>query len=384
METTLTAIQTKREKRKAKFMQKPSVVELFFALVQCGIGKREKLPCAPSPEEWEEIFDIAQKQTMAGITFAAVEKLPKEQLPPRAIVLKWYGIAEIIKKKNIELNKKCAIVSEKFNKEGFRNCILKGQGIARLYPNPLFRTPGDIDIWLEGGADKILAYVRRFIKESKPVYHHVDFPIAKDLDIEIHFTPSWMYSPVGNKRLQNFFKEKSDSQYRNTIETNEGCFPAPTLEFNRIYILLHIYRHLFQEGIGLRQMLDYNFVLSQGFTQEEREESVAILKKLNLTRFASAAMYVLQTIFLLEEKHLLVPANRKDGEFLLNEIMTAGNFGKYDKRYDLVSKENEAAHFANSMKRILRLFSRYTSETLWSPYFKVRHYFWRKKRERTN
>ena len=55
-------------------MQKPSVVELFFALVQCGIGKREKLPCAPSPEEWEEIFDIAQKQTMAGITFAAVEK----------------------------------------------------------------------------------------------------------------------------------------------------------------------------------------------------------------------------------------------------------------------------------------------------------------------
>lgn len=365
-------------------MQKPSVVELFFALVQCSLGKRESLPASPSPEEWEEIFSIVQKQTMTGITFAAVEKLPKEQLPPKTIIFKWYSLTEIIKKKNIELNKKCAIVSEKFCNEGFRNCILKGQGIARLYPNPLLRTPGDIDIWLEGGADKILAYVRKFIRETKPVYHHVDFPITKDLDIEIHFTPSWMYSPVGNRRLQNYFQEKSDSQFKNTIETKEGHFPAPTLEFNRIYILLHIYRHLFQEGIGLRQMLDYYFVLSQGFTKQEREECAGMLKKLNLTRFASAAMYVLQTIFHLEDKNLLLPANREDGEFLLGEIMEAGNFGKYDKRYSIVSKENEAAHFANSMKRIFRLSTRYTSETLWSPYFKVKHFFWRKKRERTN
>ena len=70
-------------------MQRPSVVEQFFALVQYGIGKREELPCVPSPEEWEKIFDIAQKQTLAGITFAAVEKLPKEQLPPKSIIIKW-------------------------------------------------------------------------------------------------------------------------------------------------------------------------------------------------------------------------------------------------------------------------------------------------------
>ena len=42
-------------------------------------------------------------------------------------------------------------VSEWFRKKGFRTCILKGQGNAMMYPNPCSRTPGDFDIWVEGG-----------------------------------------------------------------------------------------------------------------------------------------------------------------------------------------------------------------------------------------
>ena len=362
-------------------MQEPSVIELFFALIRCGIGKDNKLPYTPTGEDWNELFEIAKKQTMLGIAFAGIERIPQEQRPPRNIILQWYTVCEIIKKKNTELNRRCAIISEKFRSEGFRNCILKGQGLAALYPNPQLRMPGDIDIWLEGGSEKILAYVRKFIPNVKPVYHHVDFPITKDAEIEIHFTPSWMYSPINNKRLQKYINNNAAVQFKNIIETPEGRFPAPSTAFNRIYILLHIYRHLFQEGIGLRQMLDYYFVLQQGFTEEERLETLKTLKQLGLQRFAAATMYVLKTIFDIEDKNLLLPANSKDGKFLLNEIMTAGNFGKHDSRYKLVDKEHETAHFFNSMKRIMRLTTRYTSETLWSPYFKIWHYFWRKKRE---
>lgn len=362
-------------------MQERSVTELFFALIRCGIDKGDKLPYTPTDEAWNELFEIAKKQTMIGIAFAGIERIPQEQRPPRSIILKWFTHCEVIKKKNTELNKRCAIISEKFRSEGFRNCILKGQGLATLYPNPQLRMSGDIDIWLEGGSEKILAYVRKFTPDVKPVYHHVDFPIAKDAEIEIHFTPTWMYSPINNKRLQKYINANADAQFENFTKTTEGSFSAPTAAFNRIYILLHIYRHLFQEGIGLRQILDYYFVLSQGITEEERTETLKTLKHLGLQRFAAATMYVLQTIFHLDEKHLLLPANSKDGQFLLNEIMAAGNFGHHDSRYNIVDKEHEAAHFLNSMRRILRLTTRYTSETLWSPYFKIWHYFWRKKRE---
>ena len=364
--------------------EKRPITELFFSLIRCGIGKEKELPYVPTPEQWHELFDIAGKQTLSGIAFAGIKELPQEQRPPKEILLRWIQISSILQKKNAELNKKSALVAEKFLKEGFRNCILKGQGVAQLYPDPTLRTPGDIDIWLEGGSDKILQYVKQYIKELDPVYHHIDFPVAPGLDIEVHFTPSWMYSPIRNKRLQKFFSSNSERQYSNIIKTGEGQFYAPTLAFNRIYILLHIYRHLFQEGIGLRQMLDYYFVLDKGFTPEEKQECAETLNSLGLKEFAAAATYVLNKIFSLTPDKFIVQPDKRRGEFLLNEIMAAGNFGQYDKRYSIVSKESEFKHFLNSMQRITRLIAQYPQETLWSPYFKIWHWLWRIKRQNKN
>lgn len=356
-----------------------TVIELFFALVQCGIGKRKDLPRTPNAQEWRELFDIVQKQTLTGIAFAGIEVLPQEQRPPKELLLQWYKLCTIIKSKNAELDKKCAIVADKFRSEGFSNCILKGQGIAQLYPDPTLRTPGDIDIWLDGGDEKAIEYVRRFFPDCKPTYHHVDFPIANNLDIEIHYRPTWLYNPFANKRLQKYLVENSATQFGNYITTAEGNFPIPTAAFNRIYILLHIYRHLFQEGIGLRQMLDYYFVLQQETTIQDKKECNRLLKLFGLENFAAATTYVLQETFGLENEKAIVAPDRKRGQFLLKEIMAAGNFGKYDTRYSMVSKENELAHFLNSMQRIARLALQYPGETLWSPYFKLCHYLWRKR-----
>ena len=352
---------------------------LFSSLIQCGIGKKETLSHSPSDEEWEALFDIANRQTLQGIAYAGIERLPQEQKPPKHLLLTWHGTSELIKENNFRLNKASKAISEKFTQLGFRNCILKGQGIAQLYPSPHMRVPGDIDIWLEGGADKIRSYVRKCFPDSKPTYHHVDFPIKKGLDIEIHFTPTWAYNPIRNRALQNFMAKCAHEQFCNFTQTPEGTFPTPTLAFNRIYILFHIYRHLFQEGIGLRQLLDYHFVLDKGFTEEEKTECVRMLKAFGLKKFAAATMHVLHKTFGLEPDKFLVAPDPKRGEFLLSEIMTAGNFGQYDSRYAIVPKDNEFKHFINSMHRIARLTMQYPGEVLWSPYFKIQHHFWRKR-----
>ena len=369
-----------RNKQLYKMKGNGSITEIFFSLIRCGIGKGNSLPQSPTPQQWQELFEMAKKQTLAGIAFAGVEALPSEQRPPKEIILQWYTLCESIKKKNAELDRKCAAVSQKFKSEGFDNCILKGQGIAQLYPTPALRTPGDIDIWLGGGDEKVIEYVRKFIPQCKPTYHHVDFPIAPGLDIEVHYRPSWLYNPITNKKLQRYFASTAQKQFCNNINTTGGKIPAPTVAFNSVYILLHIYRHLFQEGIGFRQLLDYYFVLEHGFSQEERAECTRTLKAFGLEKFAAATTYILQEKFGLEREKQIVAPNSKRGEFLLNEVMKAGNFGKYDNRYNIVSEENEFRHFLNSMKRIARLVFQYPSETLWSPYFKIRHYVWRKRR----
>ena len=356
-----------------------STIELFFHLIKCGMGKLEAMPRTPDAQEWSELFEIAKKQTLAGIAFAGIEVLPQTQRPPKEILLQWYRLSTLIKKQNSELDRKCAIVSDKFRSEGFDNCILKGQGIAQLYPTPSLRTPGDIDIWLDGGAKKAIEYTRRFFPDCKPTYHHVDFPINEGLEIEIHYRPSWLYNPFANKKLQKFFCKNAALQFKNNITTAGGTFPAPSATFNRIYILLHIYRHLFFEGIGMRQILDYYYVLQQEMSPNEKEEFLSALNRFNLKKFASALMYVMQQMFGLDEEHTLVKPDAKIGEFVLNEIMVAGNFGKYDHRYNLGAHVYSFKRSLETIKRTFTLLTKFPGETLWSPYFKVWHYFWRKR-----
>lgn len=355
-----------------------NITELFFALVRCGIGKDKSLPYTPTPTQWQEMFDIAKKQTLVGITFAGIEKLPTEQRPPKPIMLQWYSLCEIIKKQNNDLDKKVVVVSQKFKEEGFNNCILKGQGIALLYPNPQLRTPGDIDIWLDGGDKKVITYVKKVIPDCSPTYHHVDFSISNDVDIEVHYRPSWMCNPFTNRKIQKFFAMNADTQFKNMAETPSGAFPIATVAFNRIFILQHIFRHLFFEGIGIRQILDYYFVMQQPMSENERERYIGQLKNFGLYRFAGAVNYVMHKMFALDKAHTFVEPNRKEGEFLMHEIMTAGNFGKYDKRYISTRRGFNVAHMSNLAKRTFALLRHYPSEIMWDPGFRIWHYFWRK------
>ena len=355
------------------------ITELFFSLIRCGIGKGNELPYTPCKEEWEGVYDIAKKQTMLGIAFAGIERIPKAQRPHINLLLQWHQQVKYIR----ELNKKQTVnsikVSDKFRSEGFSNCILKGQGIAQYYPDPELRIPGDIDIWLEGGSKKIIEYVKGFVPECKPTYHHVDFPVAEGIDMELHYRPSWMYDPVNNKRLQKYFTSRGKIEFGNTVETSEGILHMPTVEFNIVYIPIHIYRHLFDEGIGMRQILDYYFVLQQPIEKERKAKCAKILKSLGLKRFMQALMYVMQEMFDLGEEQMIVKPDKKQGEFLIEEILMAGNFGQYDSRYEATKGGFNLPHIKKLMKHSFILVTKHPSETCWSPIFKIWHMVWMKR-----
>lgn len=244
-----------------------------------------------------------------------------------------------------------------------------------------YRTPGDIDIWLQGSREEVLDYVRRHVPDCKPVYHHVDFPVIEGLDIEVHFTPSWMNSPVTNRRLQRFFRGERNSNF----EVRSSAYseiPSPNLAFNRVYILVHIYRHLFHEGIGLRQLLDYYFVLHQGFTEEERAETMRTLRSLKMERFTAAVMWVLREVYGMDGRYLLTKPDEREGRFLLGEIMLAGNFGQYDERMQHERGESALHWGLRKVKRNFRFVRSYPSEVLWSPLFKLWHWWWRRRFQR--
>ena len=236
--------------------------KIFFEFLRFCIGSAKEIPGSLKEADWKELYAIAKKQALLGVLFHGIRRLPKELAPEQKLLMQWMVMAEQIRKQNIRLFQDSVKVCQNFENEGFANCILKGQGNALLYPDPYMRTPGDIDIYLSGGRKKIMKYVDQVCPNQVMRYHHVDFPVMKTA-IEVHFTPSYMFCPIHNRRMQKWFEEVMGEQcnHRVSLPDGYGEIHVPQVSFNVIYIFSHLYRHIFTEGIGLRQLLDYYYVV---------------------------------------------------------------------------------------------------------------------------
>jgi len=363
--------------------------QLFFELIRVALGNKELLERVPTEKEWAMLFNMACKQSLAGIVLEGVnrlsEKMPSVK-PPINILYEWIGLQQQTISQNKRQDLRAKELYALFKKHDFRGCVLKGQGTALYYKGPEHRECGDIDIWVstdvESKTDDVRRRVLQFVKEKGFHIGHVDIKHSdvdffEDVPVEVHFIPSWMYSPFSNRKLQRFFEDKKERQFAN-IDEKLG-FAHTTVDFDLVFSMVHIYRHIFSEGIGLRQLVDYYYIL-QNSTEKQRSEALEMLKSLRMSGFVGGIMWILMECFGMDIKYSLCPSGERHGEFLLSEIMAAGNFGHFDDRINQVSKEKKFKRGFVQLGRNLRFVSYYPSEVLWSPFWKLWHWGWRKRK----
>ena len=237
--------------------------KIFIDFLRFCIGSVKEIPGSLKEADWQELYAIAKKQCLVGILFDGIKKLPAEHVGmKKELLLQWMAESQMLENANVRLNDAAIQVSEWFRKKGFRTCILKGQGNALMYPNPYSRTPGDIDIWVEGGDKRVISFVRSISPHEKACYHHIEFPSYKGVEVEVHYRPSFLLCFWHNRKLQKYYERVKEEQFSHRVMLGEqGEIAIPTMEFNLIFQLTHIYAHLMNEGIGLRQLVDYYYVL---------------------------------------------------------------------------------------------------------------------------
>ncbi len=357
--------------------------KLFFDFLRFCIGSESEKPDTLVDADWKEIYTIAQNQCLVGVLFDGIKKLPAEHIEmKKELLLQWMAESQMLEKANGRLNDAAIQVSEWFRKKGFRTCILKGQGNALMYPNPYSRTPGDIDIWVEGGDKRVISFVRSISPHEKACYHHIEFPSYKGVEVEVHYRPSFLLCFWYNRKLQKYYERVKDAQFSHRVMLGEqGEVAIPTAEFNLIFQLTHIFTHLMNEGIGLRQLLDYYFVLSMLSVNYEKLTSLQKeLKELGLWKFAGAIMYIMHEVFGMPTSRLIVSPNEKYGKFVLNEVLEAGNFGRHDARNRF--GRSKLGHNLQRVYRDMRLVTYFPAEALCEPIFRVWHFFWRMKNKK--
>ena len=256
--------------------------KIFFDFLRFCIGSADEIPSSLKEADWKELYAIAKKQCLVGVLFDGIKKLPAEHVGmEKELLLQWMAESQMLEKANVRLNDAAIQVSEWFRKKGFRTCILKGQGNALMYPNPYSRTPGDIDIWVEGGDKRVITFVRSISPHEKACYHHIEFPSYKGVEVEVHYRPSFLLCFWHNRKLQKYYERVKEEQFSHRVMLGEqGEIAIPMVEFNLIFQLTHIFSHLMNEGIGLRQLVDYYYVLCEFYKvyQNSSNPSVSLSK----------------------------------------------------------------------------------------------------------
>lgn len=363
--------------------------DIFIELIQVALGNRECLSRVPDEQEWRDLSTLCQKQAISGIVFHALDSLSKYgQKPPLTVLYEWIGYAQQIEMRNRAVNQACVKIVNDFEADGYSACILKGQGNAALYTNPLLRTPGDIDVYLIGTPiRKAIHYVRSKNPNGRAQYHHIDYGDVDGVDVESHYRPSFLFSPFHNHRLQKWFKQEVEKGGK-MVELPEGAgeIPVPSWEFNIVFQLCHIYNHVLHEGIGLRHLIDYYYLLmSDG--RSKREDVAATLNRLGLTEIAGAMMWVLGYLVhgersmvhgLKKDEWMICEPDERRGRFLFDEIMQGGDYGRGRKSDGgWLNSDSAVGRNILRLKRDIRLMRYFPSECLWEPVFRVWHYLWR-------
>ena len=411
--------------------------KMIFEVIRYSLDPEAEMPKDLDRIDWEEMFQFADEQGILGVMYEGKATGRRALLGNGRkmeegrwmmndgkaedgfiddLTLEWGFLAQQIEEQNKKVNETAVKLSKELKEKGFECCILKGQGNNLLYPNPFARMPGDIDVWVKSHTESTeITEIIRFVKERNPearaVYHHIDYGEYDSVEVEVHYRPSFLNDPRYNRRLQKWFEKHADEQFKHEVElphtestalelcslATEGTqeitervkshtdgtddtdykINVPTAEFNVVYLLAHIYKHLLQDGIGLRQIIDYFYLLRKAKDELtiENGELIITLRYLGLWKIAGAVMWVLSEVLGLEERYLIAPKDERLGKVLLSEILHGGNFGQHDP--DNIKADSQLKKNWQRIRRDLRMMRCFPSECLWEPVFRVYHFFWR-------
>lgn len=311
------------------------IQQQFFTLVQSGLwGTDADAGLFDKQTQWEQIYKTARAQALMGIVLDGIQTLPAEKRPQRGLYLKWCNTLLQIEEKNRLLNRELKNAYELCRENGVEPVLLKGQGVAQNYPNPLHRQCGDIDLYI---GEKDFEKINRLLRQEATTEHEENHKHTSmtwhDVQIENHRILTRLSAPSADKALQREIAGWHNTDACRRLQIEECPATLPPLTFEVVYILLHSTLHFLNEGIGLRQVCDWASLLHAQKANIDRKEVAELLRRLGLTEAAKVFGVVAVQYLKLPVEDLPVPYSERDlktGEWLLGDIWQGGNFGQFD------------------------------------------------------
>lgn len=289
--------------------------------------------------EWKNILKNLEHQTILGLCTDVILRLPAEYLPDAEQQQLVQGRYMNSVKRHFVLNSTLIEVFGYLKQHGIRPILFKGQGLASLYPNPLLRQCGDIDIYIgPENYEKAKQVIEELVQEPAQLeeatesekHYHIDY---HSVTLELHRLAEVIYVPWRNKYYQRLTQHWLEEVEPATVNIQGTEVPVPPTQFNVMYVFYHLWHHFIRGGVGLRQICDWAMLLHRSYGQYDRNELEQDLKKCGLMRaWKTVGCLVVDRLGLPEQEFPFYDAALKSKAEACHElIQKGGNFGKYSR-----------------------------------------------------
>jgi len=253
--------------------------QTFFVLLRLGIGHTDITDGIDFPrlsaEEWLDLKILAEKQGLSAVVVDGIERLQKELMPPKLMLVQWIGeVSQIYEKRFAEYRKAISDLAGFYNSHGFKMMVLKGYACSLDWPKPEHRPCGDIDVWLFGQQKEADAALGSWFKAQGlqaaidiSHHHHTVFE-WQGFTVENHYDFVNVHAHRSCAELEEVFKElgQDDSNHTEIWNDSNGTTTKvyiPPTNLHALFLIRHLANHFASIEITFRQILDWAFFVER-------------------------------------------------------------------------------------------------------------------------
>jgi len=302
----------------------------YFALLRAAIWNQPA--SIDEPVDWPVVMQLAYHQSTNVLVGSAAIHMTGSNKPSPEMLAQMQASIRGNLIRQLQLKQILVPAIRLLRQNGIEPVLLKGFGLAMLYPYPNLRQFGDLDIYI--GLDKFheACDLLRTLPggynwgEATDIGHHYNIEFGS-LPMEVHRVSAEVEDEK-EATLYAAMERDGLETHRQRVDFEGVEISIPSKEFAVFYTFFHAWHHFITSGVGWRQLSDVTIALHAYHGQLDRDKLCRWLTDMHLMKPWQTFGYLWVNDLGLPEKEMPFYDARcyRRAHRLRRVIMEEGNF----------------------------------------------------------